>query len=78
MLEAATGWYSQIMPGQAFLEKDLSLGDREEKIIVVLARAQATRGYYTRPAWRVLVRDLAGRVWVKDVHFFGGNPRRIY
>lgn len=75
MLESAPGWYSQIMPGQAFLEKDLSLGDREEKIVVVLGPAP---GRFVRPAWRILVRDRLGNTWIKDVHFFGGNPRRIY
>lgn len=75
MFEAAPGWYSQVCVGQAYLEKDLSLGDREEKVVVVLSPAQ---GRFVRPAWKILVRDMSGRTWIKDIHFFGGNPRRIF
>ncbi len=68
------GWYCQVHPGQSYLEKDISLGSNEERVVTVISPA---RGRFIRPAWRILVREPSGEVLVKEPYFFGGGLKRI-
>ncbi len=69
------GWYSEMQPGQSYLEKDVSLGDARDRVVTVLGPAQ---GRFVRPAWRILVRDPNGELRIKDIHFFYGHLKRIF
>ena len=74
------GWYSQICPGQLYLEQDVSLattGERviEERVVVVISSSCVR---WVKKGWRILMREPSGELRVKDPYFFGGNPKRIF